>query len=150
MRWRISTPFSGLSGIPATVAEPEVGAINVPSAHRGGLACTIGTKEPEHLSVGDLEGHVGEGGPLGEALSQLLDDKGGLAPRTIEHRPIGAGFDISWLVEDRHPGAPSGGGRGAGGSAETPQDGGLRVADRERGTRQSTGALICHLGLTAR
>jgi hypothetical protein len=30
MRWRLSTPFSGLSGIPATVAEPEVGAIKVP------------------------------------------------------------------------------------------------------------------------
>src|SRR5580692_8637696 len=30
MRWRTSTPLSGLSGIPATMAEPEVGAINVP------------------------------------------------------------------------------------------------------------------------
>jgi len=28
---RISTPFSGASGIPATVAEPEVGAMRVPS-----------------------------------------------------------------------------------------------------------------------
>ena len=31
IRRRISTPFSGLSGIPATVAEPEVGAMSVPS-----------------------------------------------------------------------------------------------------------------------
>jgi hypothetical protein len=28
--WRISTPFSALSRTPATVAEPEVGAIKVP------------------------------------------------------------------------------------------------------------------------
>ena len=31
IRRRISTPFSGVSGIPATVAEPEVGAMSVPS-----------------------------------------------------------------------------------------------------------------------
>ena len=31
IRRRISTPFSGVSGIPATVAEPEVGASRVPS-----------------------------------------------------------------------------------------------------------------------
>ena len=30
IRRRISTPFSGVSGIPATVAEPEVGARSVP------------------------------------------------------------------------------------------------------------------------
>ena len=32
IRRRISTPFSGVSGTPATVAEPEVGAMRVPSA----------------------------------------------------------------------------------------------------------------------
>ena len=31
IRRRISTPFSGASGIPATVADPEVGAMSVPS-----------------------------------------------------------------------------------------------------------------------
>ena len=31
MRWRISTPFAGLRAKPATVAEPELGAIRVPS-----------------------------------------------------------------------------------------------------------------------
>jgi hypothetical protein len=31
MRRRISTPFFGVSGMPATVADPEVGAISVPS-----------------------------------------------------------------------------------------------------------------------
>ena len=31
MRRRMSTPFSGASGMPATVADPEVGAISVPS-----------------------------------------------------------------------------------------------------------------------
>src|ERR1700733_10249845 len=31
IRRRISTPFSRVSGYPATVAEPEVGAISVPS-----------------------------------------------------------------------------------------------------------------------
>jgi len=31
IRRRISTPFSGASGIPATVAEPEDGASRVPS-----------------------------------------------------------------------------------------------------------------------
>ena len=31
-RRRISTPFSGLSGMPATMAEPDVGAINAPRA----------------------------------------------------------------------------------------------------------------------
>jgi hypothetical protein len=31
IRRRISTPFSGVSGIPATVAEPDVGAMSVPS-----------------------------------------------------------------------------------------------------------------------
>jgi hypothetical protein len=31
IRRRISTPFSGASGIPATVAVPEVGAMRVPS-----------------------------------------------------------------------------------------------------------------------
>ncbi len=30
MRWRISTPFSGLRDKPATVAEPELGAMRVP------------------------------------------------------------------------------------------------------------------------
>ena len=30
IRRRISTPFPGVSGIPATVAEPEVGAMSVP------------------------------------------------------------------------------------------------------------------------
>ncbi len=29
-RRRISTPFSGVSGIPATVADPELGAMSVP------------------------------------------------------------------------------------------------------------------------
>ena len=104
------------------------------STHRGGLACAVRTQEPEHLTVGDFERHVGEGGPLAEALGQLLDDKGGLALHTVERRPIGAGFDVSRLVEEGHSGAPSGGGRVAGGNAGTPQDG-LRVADRERGTR---------------
>jgi len=32
IRRRISTPLSGVSGMPATVAEPEVGAMSVPSA----------------------------------------------------------------------------------------------------------------------
>jgi hypothetical protein len=32
IRRRISTPFSGASGIPATVADPELAAISVPSA----------------------------------------------------------------------------------------------------------------------
>src|SRR4029453_15003510 len=31
IRRRISTPFSGVSGIPATVADPEVGAMRAPS-----------------------------------------------------------------------------------------------------------------------
>jgi hypothetical protein len=31
IRRRISTPFSGVSGMPAIVAEPEVGAMSVPS-----------------------------------------------------------------------------------------------------------------------
>ena len=31
IRDRIAGPFSALSGIPATIAEPEVGAISVPS-----------------------------------------------------------------------------------------------------------------------
>src|SRR4029450_6733596 len=31
IRRRISTPFSGVRGIPATAAEPEVGAMSVPS-----------------------------------------------------------------------------------------------------------------------
>src|SRR5258706_1958666 len=31
IRWRIATPFSGVSGMLATVAEPEVGAMRVPS-----------------------------------------------------------------------------------------------------------------------
>ena len=31
IRRRISTPFSGVSGIPATVAEPAVGSMSVPS-----------------------------------------------------------------------------------------------------------------------
>ena len=31
IRDRIAGPFSGLSGMPATVAEPEVGASSVPS-----------------------------------------------------------------------------------------------------------------------
>jgi len=30
-RLRISTPFSGVNGMPATVADPELGAIKVPS-----------------------------------------------------------------------------------------------------------------------
>ena len=31
IRRRISAPFSGVSGRPATIAEPEVGAMSVPS-----------------------------------------------------------------------------------------------------------------------
>ncbi len=62
IRARIAGPFSALKGIPATVAEPEVGAMSVPSVlHRRGLARAVRAEEAEHLAVADLEGHVLEG-----------------------------------------------------------------------------------------
>lgn len=57
IRRRISTPFSALSGIPATVAEPEVGAINVPSVR----------------TVVDFKRYFREGRPCPEMLGQLAD-----------------------------------------------------------------------------
>jgi len=52
-------PFSCVSRIPATVAEPEVGAMRVPSVRTVvGLPGAVRPQEPEHLSVADLERDV--------------------------------------------------------------------------------------------
>ena len=47
MRLRMSAPFSALSGIPATVATPEVAAIKVPSVRTAVvLPAPLGPKNP--------------------------------------------------------------------------------------------------------
>jgi len=57
IRRGISTPFSGVSGIPATVAEPEADAISVPSVRTVVVfPGTVRPEEPEHLAAADLEG----------------------------------------------------------------------------------------------
>jgi len=82
----------GLSGIPATVAEPMSARSRCRVCGRCGLACTVRTEKPEDLAVVHLEGHLGESGPLAEALGQLRDDQGGLglvasrAPAPVEPR----------------------------------------------------------------
>ena len=71
IRRRISAPFSGVSGIPATVAEPEVGAISVPSVRTVVvLPGAVRPEEAEHLAVADLERDVVERDPVTEALAQ--------------------------------------------------------------------------------
>jgi hypothetical protein len=71
IRRRMSTPFSGTSDIPATVAEPDVGAMSVPSVPYGrGLARTVRPEETKNLAVADLEGDVAECDPVTETLTQ--------------------------------------------------------------------------------
>ena len=81
IRDRIAGPFSALNGIPATVAEPELGEISVPKCPHGrGLARPVRAEEAEHLAVADIERNVLERDALAEALAQMLNLKRVLAP----------------------------------------------------------------------
>jgi hypothetical protein len=63
--------------MPATVAEPDVGARRVPKGpDRGRLPRPVRTEEAEHLPVADLEGNVVEGDAVAEALAEVVDDEG--------------------------------------------------------------------------
>jgi hypothetical protein len=106
IRQRISTPFSGVSGIPATVAEPKVGATEqAERPHRRGLPGAVRPQEIEHLPVADLKGNVSEGDPVTEALAQIVDAE---RARELQHGRYGsacARFDdrsgISGSLVDR-------------------------------------------------
>jgi hypothetical protein len=73
IRRRISIPFSGMSGTPATVAEPEVGESRVPSVRTMVvLPAPFGPRNPEDLAVADVEGDILERDPVAEALAQSV------------------------------------------------------------------------------
>jgi len=87
IRRRISTPFSGVSGRRATVAEPEVGAMRGPERPHGRrLPGAVRPQEPEHLAVAHLEGDVPEGDAVTEALGQAVDGERRGCPHVVEHR----------------------------------------------------------------
>jgi hypothetical protein len=74
IRRRISTPFSGASGVPTTVAEPEDGASRgAERPHRGRLAGALGAEKSERLAVADLEGDPLERDPVAEPLAQIMN-----------------------------------------------------------------------------
>ena len=108
IRDRIAGPFSALNGIPATVAEPELGRNQRPERPHGrGLARPVGAEKAEHLAVADLERNVLERDALAEALAQMLNH-GAPARRVPEeaNRPLsGAASPASlswWLQTPRH------------------------------------------------
>ena len=75
IRRRISTPFSGVSGIPATVAEPEVGAMSVPSVRTVVvLPAPFGPRNPKTSPLADLERDVFERDAVAERFDRWLTD----------------------------------------------------------------------------
>ena len=59
--------------MPATVADPALGAISVPSVRTVVvLPAPFGPEEAEHLAVGDLERDVLERHPVAEPLRQTV------------------------------------------------------------------------------
>ena len=94
IRRRISTPFSGVSGIPATVAEPEVGAMSVPSVRTVVvLPAPFGPEETEDLAAPDLERDVVEGDAGRRTLREVLDRhrRLALASAGVLHIPVAHG-----------------------------------------------------------
>ena len=82
IRARIADPFSALNGMPATVAEPEVGRDQrAQRPHGRRLSRPVGAEEAEHLAVADLERDVVESDTIAEALAQTLNRKRMLAWR---------------------------------------------------------------------
>ena len=58
IRRRISTPLSGVSGMPATVAEPDVGAMSVPRVRTVVVLPAPFGPEAEHFSVAEFKRDV--------------------------------------------------------------------------------------------
>jgi hypothetical protein len=103
---RISTPFSGLSGIPATVAEPKVGATErAERPHHRGLPGTVRPEETEHLPVADPKGDVSEGDPSQKRLRKLWTQSARETYSTAAMDLRGARFDdrsgVSGSLVDR-------------------------------------------------
>ena len=62
--------------MPATLADPEVGAIRVRDrTNRGRLPGSVGSEEPEHLAGCDCERHVLERQTLAETFGEVIDDE---------------------------------------------------------------------------
>ena len=82
--------MSGVKGMPATLAEPDVGAISVPSVRTVVVfPAPFGSEEAEHLALRNRERDVLERSALAEVLAEVVDDEcGGLARCLI---PAGSG-----------------------------------------------------------
>jgi len=102
IRARIAGPFSPLKGMPATVADPEVGAISVPSVRKGGrLARPVWAEEAEHLAMANLERNVIERDAITEALTQVLDHQRGPIDRPVEGRSTTCGYSTTKRLRSR-------------------------------------------------
>jgi hypothetical protein len=72
IRRRISTPFSGVSGSPATLAEPDVGAMSVPSVRTVVvLPAPFGPRKPK--TSPRVEGDALERDASAELLREVVD-----------------------------------------------------------------------------
>jgi hypothetical protein len=102
VRDRIAGPFFALNGIPATIADPELGAISVPQRPHGrGLPRTVRSEEAEHLAVANLERNIIKSDAIAEALGQLPDHQSGLTRRPIEGRGSADPFSATGHVSCR-------------------------------------------------
>jgi len=102
IRQRISTPFSGVSGIPATVAEPEAGATEqAERPHRCGLPGTVRPEETQHLPVADLKGDVAEGDRSQKRLPELWTQSA-----RASHSTVGMDLRAQSLMIDQVPRDP--------------------------------------------
>ena len=99
IRRRISTPFSGVSGSPATVAEPEVGAMSVPSVRTVVVfPAPFGPRKPKTSPWPISKETSCERDPVAEALAQAA---GRTAPgrRSPRRKPPPA--DVAECHEER-------------------------------------------------
>ena len=89
IRRRISTPFSGVSGMPGDRRRARGRRDErAERPHGRGLPGAVRPEETEHLAVADLKGDVLERDPVTEALAQTVDGQRRSAARS---RPDAAG-----------------------------------------------------------
>jgi hypothetical protein len=101
IRRRISTAFSGLSRTPATVAEPELGAMRVLSVRTVVVFPAPFGSETRTPRRSRLEGDVREGDTVTETLGQAVDGKRRVPLRVRSRPPVRAheGFTSSLRID---------------------------------------------------
>ena len=110
MRWRISTPFSGVSGMPAMVAVPEVGAISVPSVRTVVvLPAPLGPRKPNTSPWATSKETSEKAVRWPKRLVSRSTRRAGWLSRTLvgrcveaRLRSIVAGYDVERQLRHRH------------------------------------------------